>query len=206
MTFETDVRDAAHVAQNAVNATIEKYRSGQVIDEPDITGVLVGQLDARLNDNIGKIKWNSTIVRSASGSAAEEKKIGADLLINVQLSAYGRSYNKGVLVQSKRLETGLTLTSKEAERLHLQCRKMNKISASSFVFAYATTGIRCGGAASFYDQIKTDLYGHCPWTPFRFFWELFRCPIGDPRIKSSVVKGLPVPNRILLQAKGPGTE
>ena len=202
MDFDSDIRAAAHKANSAVNATIKKYRSARITDEPDITGVLIGQLDARLEGEIGTIQWSSSIVRSASGTSAEEKEIGADLVINVKMKAYGVTYNKGVLVQSKRLEFGSLLSPREGQRLHDQCQKMiDTTSNSAYVFAYSRDGMRCGGAASFYEEPKRDIYQNCPWTPYRFFWELFRCPIGDPRIQSSLVRDLPVPNVIKLVAK-----
>ena len=203
MSFEKDVRAAAHAAEEAVEASLKKYRSGKVTDEPDLTGVLVGQLDARLEGRIGDLTWSSTIVRSSSGKAAQEKRIGADLLINVQLKAHHQSYNKGVLIQSKRVDEGDVLSSPEAKRLHEQCVDMVNTTFAAYVFVYAQKTIRCGGAASFFDAPQRDVHRNCPWTSYRFFWELFRCPIGDPLIRSPRVEDLPVPNVIRLTAIHP---
>lgn len=201
MTFETDVRAAARAADEAVYDVMRKYREARVTDEPDITGVLVGRLDAALDGEIGGLEWSSTIVRSSSGSAAEEKEIGADLLLHVRFDAHGRSFNKGVLVQAKRAEVGEQLSSKEAWRLHEQCRRMLGTSVASFVFIYATDQMRCGGAASFFEEPKRDIHGNCPWTSYRFFLELFRCPIGDPLIRGPLVEDLPVPHVLSLKAQ-----
>ena len=201
MTFEADVRAAAQLAEKAVQATIEKYRSGLVTDEPEITGVLVGRLDAVLEGCVGGLAWSSTIVRSASGKAAEEKKIGADLLINVRLDAYGRSYNKGVLIQAKRADTDELLSQREAQRLHEQSIRMTNNTYAAYVFVYARNGMRCGGAASFFDNPQRNIHANCPWTSYRFFLELFRCPIGDPLIRSPFIDDLPVRHILKLEAQ-----
>lgn len=201
MTFETDIRAAARAADGAVHATMEKYRSGLMTDEPDITGVLVGRLDAALEGEIGGLEWSSTIVRSASGKAAEEKKIGADLLIHVRFNAHNRLYSKGVLVQAKRAEVGEHLSPKEASRLHNQCIQMAHTTVASYVFVYGESQMRCGGAAGFYDAPQQDIHANCPWTSYRFFLELFRCPIGDPLIRSPLIKELPVPHILTLEAR-----
>lgn len=202
MTFEADVRAAARAADKAVYSVMRKYREARVTDEPDITGVLVGRLDAALDGEIGGLEWSSTIVRSSSGSAAEEKEIGADLLLHVRFDAHGRSYNKGLLVQAKRAEVGEQLSSREAVRLHEQCRRMVSTTFASFVFVYATDQMRCGGAAGFFEEPKRDIHGNCPWTSYRFFLELFRCPIGDPWIRGPLVEDLPVPYVLSLKARG----
>ncbi|MQX37607.1 hypothetical protein [Roseospira navarrensis] len=43
---------------------MREYREARVTDEPDITGVLVGRLDAALDGEIGGLVWSSTIVRA----------------------------------------------------------------------------------------------------------------------------------------------
>lgn len=202
MTFESDIRAAARAADSAVNTAMRKYSEARVTDEPDITGVLVGRLDAALDGGIGGLEWSSTIVRSSSGSAAEEKEIGADLLLHVRLDAHGRSFSKGLLVQAKRAEIGERLSSKEAVRLHEQCRRTLNTTAASFVFVYATNQMRCGGAASFFTGPRRDVHGNCPWTSYRFFLEFFRCPIGDPSIHGPLIKDLPVPHILSLKARG----
>jgi hypothetical protein len=45
------------------------------------------------------------------------------------------------------------------------------------------------------------LYDQCSWTAYRFFLELFRCPIGDRTIKSADVADLA---RYGLALKGEG--
>ncbi|SEG40496.1 hypothetical protein SAMN04488045_2681 [Thalassococcus halodurans] len=185
MSFERDVEEAAFRAANACDAAVKKYAKGDVVDEPNITGALLGQLDARLEGMIGEIEWRSRFVRGGPGKAAEESWVGADILLNVRLNAYGRYYDKGVLIQSKRLEENNILSTAEADRLHKQCRDMIHRTFAAYVFVYATNGIRCGGAASFYDYSDQNIHDSCPWSSYQFFTELFRCPIGDPLLREA---------------------
>ena len=50
--LEQAFQDAAHTADRAVSAAMLKYSNGLVTDEDDITGVLIGQLDAAFDDEI----------------------------------------------------------------------------------------------------------------------------------------------------------
>lgn len=56
MSFEQDVEEAAFRAAQACDAVVKKYAEGDVIDEPNITGALLGQLDTRLDGTIGEIE------------------------------------------------------------------------------------------------------------------------------------------------------
>lgn len=48
MTLEDALREAAKRAESGVREAMNKYARGEVVDEDDLTGALVGQLDARL--------------------------------------------------------------------------------------------------------------------------------------------------------------
>lgn len=171
MTFEEMAREAAHAADDAVTQAMNKYKEGGVVDEDDLTGVLVGRLDSALDGQIGGLTWNTTIVRHRRGRAAEERRIGADLVIHVSLDTSTERYSKGVLVQAKRVEPDDRMKQAEHDELTRQCRRL-------------------------------DLYHICNWTSYRFFLELFRCPIGDPKITSARVDDLPVPYALKISATG----
>jgi hypothetical protein len=82
-----------------------------------------------------------------------------------------------------------------------QCNKMLSHSAASFVFAYDPRGLRAGSATKIAGAADRVLYDQCSWTAYRFFLELFRCPIGDRPIKSADVADLA---RYGLTLKGEG--
>lgn len=206
MGFEDAMRAAAHSAEHAVWRAMMKYRDGLVTDEDDLTGVLVGSLDAEFSakaaSDIGELRWSSSILRHRKGAAAEEKRIGADMIIHVRIDTPIQTYSKAVLVQAKRHEPGDQMTTKERNELLKQCKKMLEVSPAAFVFDYAKGDMRCASATKIAGSTNHDLYAACNWTAYRFFLELFRCPIGDPRITSAKAADLPVPIVLNLEGRG----
>ena len=206
MGFEDAMRVAAHSAEQAVRRAMAKYRDGLVTDEDDLTGVLVGNLDAEFSANsasgFGGLQWSSSILRHRKGVAAEEKRIGADMIIHVRVDTPIQTYSKAVLIQAKRHEPGVDMSAKEQKDLLKQCNKMLKVSPAAFVFDYAKGEMRCASASKIAGSANKDLHAACNWTAYRFFLELFRCPIGDPRITSAKAADLPVP--IVLNLAGTG--
>lgn len=202
MTFDESMREAAQRADKAVNRAIQKYRRELVTDEDDLTGVVVGNLDADLDGSIGGLTWTTSVVRHRKGKAAEEDQTGADLVIHVDLKTPERKFSKGVLIQAKRIEPGVKMNASEHSRLVEQCNKMLEITPASFVFDYAKSGVRCGAASRISGTSNRELHGECSWTSYRFFLELFRCPVGDPRITSALVRELPIPNIVKIRAVG----
>lgn len=196
------MRAAAKTADNAVSRAMRKYGQGLVTDEDDLTGVLVGNLDAEFDQSISGIHWQSSILRHRRGSAAEEKRIGADIVIHVGLKLPIQTYSKAVLIQAKRHEPGTLISEADQAALVAQCDKMLSITPAAFVFNYSTHGMRCGSASKIFGSKNRDLYDACCWTSYRFFLELFRSPIGDPRLTSALVSDLPVP--IVLKLFGQG--
>ncbi len=196
------MRAAAKVADKATARAIKKYSEGLVTDEDDLTGVLIGRLDAAFDGQVGALTWSSSIVRHRRGVAAQEKRIGADMIIHVSLMTPLQNYSKAVLVQAKRHEPAGQMTRNDQAELQKQCGKMLEISPASFVFNYAQRGMRCGSASKIKGSSNRDLYDACNWTSYRFFLELFRSPIGDPKLTSAYVSDLPVPLILELSAEG----
>src|SRR4051794_41156355 len=111
-------------------------------------------------------------------------------------------YSKGVLVQAKRVEPETAMDNTQHHELIEQCDKMLAVTASAFVFDYARGSMRCAAASRIAGTTNRVLYGECNWTSYRFFLELFRCPIGDPRLTSALVRELPVPTALMIKATG----
>ena len=205
MGFEEAMRTAAHSAEQAVRRAMAKYRDGLVTDEDDLTGVLVGSLDAEFSAkrmSVGGLQWSSSILRHRKGVAAEEKRIGADMIIHVRVNTPIQNYSKAVLVQAKRHEPGDQMSNRERNELMGQCNKMLAVTPAAFVFDYAKGKMRCASATKIAGSTNFDLYAACNLTAYRFFLEFFRCPIGDPKITSAKAADLPVP--IVLKLAGTG--
>lgn len=202
MTFEEATMAAAKAADRAAKRAMRKYASGHVTDEDDITGVLAGNLDADLDGTIGGLQWSTSVVRHRKGIAAEERTVGADLVIHVKLDTPTQKYSKGVLIQAKRVDKNELMSRANHSELVSQCRRMIGISPASYVFDYAKGRMRCGAATKLAGSTRRDLYDACGWTSYRFFLELFRCPVGDPRLTSALVRDFPIPTEISITANG----
>jgi len=201
MTIDTAIRTAAGTAAEVVYDIMHSYRQGNVTDEEDITGELAGAFGVAFRfRQIENLTWSCSVVRHHKGRAAEESRVGADLLIHVSLKTTDLVYSKGVLVQAKRVEPGEPMKPAMQADLVRKCKQMLRITPASFVFDYAKGSMRCGSASRIAGSQNRDLYQECQWTPLRFFWELFRCPIGDPRITSARVDRLPAPAKVMFTA------
>ncbi|MGF6233273.1 hypothetical protein QFZ27_007228 [Inquilinus ginsengisoli] len=203
MTFDDAMRAAALVAENAVETTTAKYAAGGLPAEPEISTYLIAQLDARFGGRrIGGLSWSSSIVSNGSGKAADEKRIGADILLHVKLDTPTQKYSKGVLIQAKRVGASEDTSSTKLAELHGQCLRMLDHTSASFVINYTKSEMRVGPATRFAGTTNPQIHKQCTWTSYRFFLEIFRCPVGDPRIHSGSVLDLPPPHIIHLEAKG----
>jgi hypothetical protein len=202
VTFEQATREAAHAADNAIAKAVEPLRYGRHIDEDDLTGILVGRIDAALDGQIGGLEWNCSILRHRRGTASEEKKYGADLLMHVTMDTPTQVYSKGVLVQAKNIGPHRNMRTSEKTDLNEQCQKMLAVTPAAFVFDYGNGTVRCGPASRIVGAASHDLYKLCNWTAYTFFLEYFRSPIGDPRINSAFVEDLPPPYELLIRAEG----
>lgn len=197
--LEEAFREAAHAADRAVSAAMEKYADGLVTDEDDITGALIGRLDAAFDDRIGGVSWSSSILRHRKGVAAQEKKAGADMLIHVAIKTPQLTYSKGVLIQSKRIDDGAAMTAAGHKELVDQCDKMLNITPASFVFNYTKSEMRCASANRIAGASNRILNNSCNLTSYRFFLELFRCTTGDRNITSAKFDDLKIPQGIAIK-------
>ncbi len=184
MIYDDDFRRAAKKAEIGVKRAIRSLLRQRVKREDDLSGVLKGNLDAELEGKIGRITWDCTILDHSSGQSAEEHEFGADLLIHVRFNGRHLKYDKGLLVQAKKVEVGKLIQPSELQRLQGQCRDRLDHSSESFVWIYSNSGMRCAPALRIVGSSDRDLNDQAVWTSYRFFWELFRCPIGDEEIVS----------------------
>lgn len=205
--FEAAMTAAAAVAASAAQAAMHQYRRGLVVDEDDITGVFVGLLNDRMNAEIEGVSWKASVLRHRRGVAAEEKRWGADIVIYVNVDTAFENYEKGVLLQAKRIEEGQFLTKQEQQRLSGQCERMLARSAASFVVDYTRSGMVVGSASRIVRTRRSDLHGVCDQVPVEFFKNLFRCPIGDPSLSQkleSAATPVPVPTAIAITGREAG--
>lgn len=198
--YEDAMRKVARRAERASCLGMDKLKAGRIKHEDDLTPALATTIESAVNGyKAGGITWDvSVLTHRRSG---EERVFGADLLIHVTLDTLQYKYSKGLLVQAKRIGPGIAMSPKPHAELVRQCNTMLSHSAASFVFAYDPHGLRAGSATKIAGAANRTLYDQCSWTAYRFFLELFRCPIGDPTINSADVSELA---RYGLALKGKG--
>ena len=196
MTFNEVTKAAAKHAESAVKITVDNFKRKYVYDEDDVTGFLVGSLQTTFHGTrVGGVTLNASVFRHRRGTAAEETRFGADILIHVTMDTPTQKYSKGVLVQAKKSEPDDNWSQRTRNALIDQCNKMLAVTSAAFVFNYSEKGIRCGAATRVAGASNAFSIPYlCGWSAYRFFLELFRCPIGDPRISSARVGDLPEPN------------
>ena len=207
MTFNEVTKAAAKQAEWATKITFENFRKRRLHDEDDVTAALVGSLQNSFHGaQLGRISLDASVVRHRRGRAAEESMYGADMLIHVAMDTPTQKYSKGVLVQAKRTEPEDYWSQRKRNTLIEQCNKMLAVTPAAFVINYAERGFRCGAATRVAGATSAFSVAYlCGWSPYRFFLELFRCPIGDPKISSALVSDLPegdIPFIVELSLKG----
>jgi hypothetical protein len=193
--FKEVTRLAARQAERAAKVTIDSFARKYVYDEDDITGSFVGSLNTLFHGTrIGGMTLATTVVRHRRGKAGEESRSGADMLIHASMDTPTQKYSKGVLVQAKKADLEYDWSMAKRQGLVDQCNKMLNITPAAFVMNYNLGGMRCGAATRVAGATTVFSVSYlCNWTIYRFFLELFRCPIGDPRITSAEVANLPTP-------------
>ena len=200
MKFEDAMRKVARRAERASRLGMDKLKAGRIKHEDDLTPALAMAIESAVNGyKAGGVTWDASVLTHRR--SGEEGIYGADLLIHVTLDTPQYGYSKGVLVQAKRIGPGVAMSPKPHAELVGQCNTMLSHSAASFVFAYDPRGLRAGSATKIAGAADRTLYDQCSWTAYRFFLELFRCPIGDRTIKSADVADLA---RYGLALKGEG--
>lgn len=186
MTLEEMAYRAAARATMAAAEAITSYADGTFKREDDITAGFIQAIKTKFDGRrSGSIRWSASVLNRGPGSANEEGRVGADMLVHVMLNTPTYQYSKGVLIQAKRKDFGARLTTVEHGELVGQCGHMLAISPAAFVANYTKQEMRFSAATLIAGTQERDLSRACIWSAHRFFLELFRCPIGDPRITSA---------------------
>ena len=188
------VRKIAREIEDAANGAIYDYRKGYIVEEPEVTGRILGAIRDRIKTRrFGGVVWNAYTLRTSSGKAAEEKRHGADLMGVLDIDLLFFKVQKGFLAQAKRAEPDGRFSKKAWERLLFQCKMMLDRTPDSFVWVYSKSkGIRIFSANSVLGLGLTsrnvfDLYHH---SVSSFFESHIKCFIGDHRLNSPNIETL----------------
>lgn len=177
---------------------MQKYSNGLVTDEDDITGALIGRLDAAFDEklvvSLGLHPFSDTVRCRCTREESWCRHAVSRLNRNASAHLF-----KGVLIQSKRIDEGTAMTADGHKELLGQCDKMLNITPASFVFNYTKSEMRCASATKISGTSSRILNDSCNLTSYRFFLELFRCTTGDRNITSAKFDDLQIPQGIAIK-------
>jgi hypothetical protein len=191
----------------AAAAVANDYAVGDIGDEEDFTGQLIGRLKGKVEQlSNEKIQWRVsaaieeredgppvplTSVRfsgrqlGAKGPSSEESVIGADMVLVIDINGPDFAIQKGLIIQAKKLERFSALPSTDEQRLRDQCAAMLDRTPASYVLLYSKDGVHCVSAAGI-EGCSSPRLGLIDQYPVEFlFADFFLCWIGDPRIKAT---------------------
>ena len=190
------LRPAADLMAKAAQDAMAAYREGRIEDEPQITERFLAAAETRFNDNFSvqdgrSLAWRAKTLRPGSGSAAQEKRHGADLLGVFTANLEDYKVSKGFLAQAKKAEPRVPFSNKEWNRLQSQCERMLKRTPDAFVITYSITcGIRFFSALGVLSYKGRDIYQLYGMSPRKFFERHFQSFIGDRRLDAPRIEVL----------------
>ena len=95
-----------------------------------------------------------------------------------------------MLVQAKKKPKAKNLSTNDVTALKKQCEKMLNITPAAYVFNYEERTLKVGSANRILGSNFSNLSEHCKITPYRFFYEFFRCLTGDNKITTALFRDL----------------
>jgi len=192
------IKKVAKRIADAAGIAIDEYAREVITDEPSITDRWIGSVVSALTmaprglrRGATGIMWEAKTLRSSKGSAAEEKRHGADILGVAEIHIGSSVVRKGFLGQAKRTEPGEVLDRARWEELQDQANTMLSRSPTSFVLAYSKRyGIRFIPAISVANLQRRDLFDFNSMPLQQFFQWHLACFIGDHRLSAPHISKL----------------
>lgn len=181
-----DVKTRNKIMQSlgqAVDSVVREHYPG-LSQEPAITSRIGQNIEACLNgrhigDYVIRIITQDIPDR---GSRSLEKITGTDLFISVSLEG-SHGFDKGFLVQTK-FDRGLNRTE-----LQGQCRRMQRISKSSYVWVYTREGVSVVSAEEVMRMQGNSLEGLQSRSVAGFFGRVLDCNAGSKKLGIPPVAG-----------------
>jgi hypothetical protein len=149
-----DLEDAVEgvVRRMGYDASAICQRIDSIADEDDFTSRLAQDIERSLDGKlIGRVRFTAyTKKLTWRGVKAEERALGADLMLVLRMTAGAFDVSKGYLVQAKmNIGSSSAITIEDPRRLSDQIDAMLQITSESYVWAYSHEGIAVARAGSF---------------------------------------------------------
>ncbi|WP_372424169.1 hypothetical protein [Salinarimonas chemoclinalis] len=189
--------------QLGINAAVQRIATDarqicgewdEIIDEDDFTSQFVRKIkDSLNNENLHGLQFKARVSRLKwRGARSQERVLGADLFLSVDVKARNYAACKGYFVQAKASNVSkYDPDFKFDDHLRRQVRRMLAVTPESYVWIYAPDGVsvlRAGavGAAGSAGRLKDSL----PFTISGFFRSCFSSRSGDFRLGSKGKYGM----------------
>src|SRR5262245_27415390 len=134
--------ELASTLSEAAESVAKDIGSEDVGDEDDISSQLCGRLKQATDgfvDSAGR-RYQKVRIKArhmtSRASGAEERRIGADIVMVLDVDLPDQRLTKGLLVQAKVLPEGQVMAPRAWEDLKRQCQRMLTRTPSAFVFMY----------------------------------------------------------------------
>jgi hypothetical protein len=186
LTYRRIIQDSARRIAAAANRAVDDHIADDVEHERDFTGVMVGRMRQAMDGfKTRGVRWAAKALASKERNA-REGGFTADFLGVVEFDLPECRVRKGFLALGRHVERGPAIAPREWDRLADQCRQMLSITAESFVFIYARSGILVVPALAIVSATSHgnphDFYSR---TALRFYQDHFECFVGDGEISSA---------------------
>lgn len=206
--------------EDATHRVAFDLKAGDVGDEDDFSSQLCGRLKAAaegvLKEALGarpelpdgsreRVRLRARHLRSR-GKRSEETRIGADIVMVLDVDLPDQRVIKGLFIQAKMLSPGEPMPSREWGRLQEQCDRMLRLTPAAFVLMYSNEGVRAFSASAIEATQQKSLWDSSTYPINWLFHDFFISWIGDRRITGTDSGSLSrlldlygVPNALILQ-------
>lgn len=194
------VTDEPHITDRllgAIETAVAASRLAREYRVPDPPGASLhaddveGDADAAAAAAGRRLVWQAMTLRAGSGSAAHEKRHGADVLGVLSIDTPGYQVSKGFLAQAKRAEPGIPFSKAEWERLQQQCETMLQVTPDAFALIFSKErGARMVSAAAIAAYSGRDVFDLYDMGLRSFFERHIESFIGDRRLNKPQIEVL----------------
>ena len=183
--MELPVNELSKRIKKAEDVIVTKLRDKRFSEEEDISARLAERIECEIESDYKDIKVKATTFKR-KGIHSEEKTLGADLMVVLEINKKDENLQKSFLVQAKKGEiVSSHIKLAHDKKLIVQCNKMLTITSDSFVWIYTESGI-----------FVVPAYGIKNRNPNRkslssFFKEFFSCFVGDHKLTENLNQIIP---------------
>ncbi|HUD48224.1 MAG TPA: hypothetical protein VMR33_15435 [Candidatus Baltobacteraceae bacterium] len=180
------IQDSARRIADAANRAVDDYIMADAENQAEFTGIMLGRIKTAMDGHSNRgVRWTAKTLTSHSPNA-RDNTVTADFLGVVEFELPEYRVKKGFLAQVRRIERGLPMAPHEWDRLADQCKQMLAITAESYVFVCARSGIvvvpALAIASGTAPRNPHDFYSR---TALRFYEDHFECFVGDLEVSSA---------------------